>query len=154
MVAYDIRKVYSEINAFLNVIDTEAVNKIPEEIREVFRKKKDDEYEASIDIEKMIEEEKLQEKTYDIIAALNLKYWCENEEERNDYRNAYIKNELEFQKKAREKYNPDNVFENTAMSRVKDVNGTENQEIIKVTEKKKSIFERIIDAVIQKLKIK
>ena len=94
------RKAYSEIYAFLNIIDKEAFEKIPREVREFFKREKDNYYSASIDIKRLLKEKRLIKETYDIIAYLNLKYWCQDSKEKREYREILIQNELERIKKS------------------------------------------------------
>lgn len=95
MINSNTRKAYSEINAFLNVIDKESFEKVPKEVRDYFKREKDNLYSASLDIKKLINEKKLLKETYDLIAYLNLKYWCKSVKEKREYREKIIQKEIE-----------------------------------------------------------
>lgn len=106
------RQAYSEVDSFLELLDDEDKNKIPNKLRELFKNEKDKEYVKNIDVNKTIEEQNLKEETLALIALLNLKYWCEDESEKERLKNIYLKNEEMYQKELKEKYNTDNLFKN------------------------------------------
>ena len=42
---------------------------------------------------------------------LNLNYWCETEEEKQELIKHYTENERKYQEELRKKYNTDNIFQ-------------------------------------------
>lgn len=91
------RRAYSEVDEFLGLLTEDKRNKIPEEIRELFKEEKDKEYLKNITADVDIEKQELMEETLAIIAMLNLKYWCEDKNERERLKQIYRNNEKEYQ---------------------------------------------------------
>lgn len=143
------RQAYSEVNSFLEILDRENYNKIPRKLRNYFKREMDQNYIPKIDPKIPIKNQNLKRKTIAIISGLNLQYWC-SEEKRRKLLEIYSNNEIEYQKKVREQYNPDNLFKNRTLSNslgesTEETNGiivyNENKNIfIKLLEKIKSIF--------------
>ena len=102
---------YAEVDAILNVLEDEYVNKVPEKVRKFFADEKIKDYEPVIDIDIPLTEQNLKRETMVLLAILNLNYWCESENEKQEFLNELSKNEDE-RKKLEEKYNPDNLFKN------------------------------------------
>lgn len=91
------RRAYSEVDEFLGFLTEDKRNKIPEEISELFKEEKDKEYLKNITADVDIEKQELMEETLAIIAMLNLKYWCEDKNERERLKQIYRNNEKEYQ---------------------------------------------------------
>ena len=86
------RRVYSEVDEFLKLLTDEQRKKIPKELKNMFRFEKDKEYIKIIDPTIDIEKQNLMSETLAIIAMLNLKYWCEDENEKEELKQIYINN--------------------------------------------------------------
>ena len=69
-------------------------------------------YTPNINSKIPLDEQNLQKKTYSILAMLNLNYWCENENEKQELIAIYAENDRKKEEELREKYNPDNLFKN------------------------------------------
>ena len=76
----NIKKAYVELLSFLNLIDKEKYNKIPKSFIEFMENNKDRSYEKVVYANRPIEEQNLMQETLDLIAFLNLKYWCDEDE--------------------------------------------------------------------------
>ena len=63
----------------------------------MFKEEKDKEYLKNITADVDIEKQELMEETLAIIAMLNLKYWCEDKNERERLKQIYRNNEKEYQ---------------------------------------------------------
>ena len=105
-------RAYSEVDKILSFMEKKYVQKIPENIRQFFKSKKDENYDPNINPEIQLTEQNLQRKTFVILAMLNVNYWCENEEEKQKLLNIYAENDKIKEAESREKYNPDNIFYN------------------------------------------
>ena len=106
------RQAYTEKDNFIELLDEYNKNKIPQKLREYFKKEKDGEYIKNINPNQPIKEQNLKEETLALIAMLNLQYWCEDENEKQRLKAIYAENERKYQEELREKYNPDNLFKN------------------------------------------
>ena len=85
-------------------------NKVPDDIREYFKKEKNKNYNKMIDINQPIKNQNLMDETLAIIAMLNLKYWCDDEEEKKRLINIYLENERKINDELKEKYDIERVF--------------------------------------------
>ena len=61
-----------------------------------------------------IKEQNLKEETLALIAILYLKYICEDENEKEELKEIFRKNEEKHQAELHEKYNLDNIFQNSS----------------------------------------
>ena len=84
---------YAEVDMFIHMLGEEYLNKIPVKLRNFFADNKDRNYEAKIVPNIPIKGQKLKDETLAIIAFLNLKYWCIDQEERERLITVYKKNE-------------------------------------------------------------
>lgn len=73
---------YAEVDYILKHMEEEYIEKVPEDLRKIFEEWKDTEYSVDIDIQKPLEEQNLKRTTLVILSLLNMKYWCETEEEK------------------------------------------------------------------------
>lgn len=148
-ITLDTRQAYSEIDCFIELLDDYNKNKIPKELREFFKKEKDNNYEKKIDANQLIKEQDLKEETLAIIALLNLQYWCEDETEKERLKKIYAQNENKYQEALKEKYNTNNLFKN----RKKDIansNTVSDTSLIKY--KKYTIFTKIKNYILNFIK--
>lgn len=90
------RMAYSEVDEFLKLLDKKMIEKIPENVRNVFAQEKDKEYSKKIYSNMPIKEQNLMEETLTIIAYLNLTYICEDEKEKQRLKEVYKKNEEKY----------------------------------------------------------
>lgn len=141
----NIRQAYSEVDSILELLDEEDRNKVPKKLRQLFKIEKDNEYVKYIDVNKDIEEQDLKEETLALIALLNLKYWCEDEKEKEELKKVYNQNEEIHQEELKQRYNSDNLFRKS-----NDVVNTkleaENNET-NLIEYKESIIRKIINKI-------
>lgn len=130
-------KAYSEVDKILSFMEIRYVEKVPKKMREMFKNEKLQDYEPNIDKNIPLEEQQLERKTLAILAMLNLNYWCENEEEKEELIRAYSNNDKKRNEELREKYNPDNIFKNKNKEReVEQI----TEEITAIAEYKKENF--------------
>lgn len=141
VISTDIRQSYSEVDEFLNLLTEEQRNKIPKNLRELFKLEKDKEYIKKINPNIPVKEQDLKEETLGIIAYLNLQYWCEDEEEKQRLKKVYEKNEKVYQEMFQIDYNPDELFKNKTL--VNEVD--EKQENTQIVEYKESFIKRFIN---------
>ena len=130
---------YAEVDTILSLMDEKYVNRIPKKLREMFKKGKCTEYKSNIDPKKSLNEQNLQRETLVILATLGLNYWCESEEEKQKLIKAYSENENKNEAEIREKYKPDNIFNNNTLNKEK----TENQKEMQMIEYKDGFFKKL-----------
>ena len=142
-------KAYKEVYEILKNIPEEDLNKIPEEIREVFESKQDLNYDFKIDPKKTFEEQNLLDETKAILANMYRDYWATDyqrerilEKERND------REKIEQEK--REKYNPDDIFKNKNKKNItqqseNDNNVEQQNETLPVIIEKEHFYNKLIN---------
>lgn len=132
-------KAYAEVDKILSFMETKYLEKVPKKMREIFKKEKLKGYEPNIDRKIPLEEQKLERKTLAILAMLNVNFWCENEEEKQELLRAYSNNDKNREEELRKRYNTDNIFNN------------KNKEIEYVTEQTAALIEYNKESFIKKL---
>jgi hypothetical protein len=105
----DLYKAYAEVDEILPFMEDVYIDKIPKKLRELFKNERLEDYKPNIDPKIPLDEQKLQKKTFSILAMLNLNYWCEDEKEKQDLIAIYAENDRK-KEELREKYNLDNLF--------------------------------------------
>lgn len=138
-------KAYKEVIEILKYVPEESVNKIPQEIIEMFNANMDNTYEFKVDISKNFEEQNLLDETKAILANIFRDYWATPyQKERIEAKEKQDRYKLEEEK--RQAYNPDDIFK-------KRQNKVEEQETINVEnysenlpiEIKESFYKKIIN---------
>lgn len=140
----ELLKAYAEVDEILANMESIYVEKIPKKIRELFSNNRLEGYTPNINSNIPLDEQNLQKKTYSILAMLNLNYWCENENEKQELIAIYAENDRKKEEELREKYNPDNLFKNKTNIR-------QQEEIDKGTAlveyKEEKFFKKIINKI-------
>ena len=140
VITYDNRYAYSEIVEILGNLDVYYVEKLPIKLREFFTYNKLPDYIRHINIGQPLSSQNLSEKTVIILAILNLRYWVENDDEKNELVNQYQKNEEEYQ----ETYSSDNLLKKTVepqgSENIKPTEEVKENSLIEV--KQENIFKR------------
>lgn len=109
-ISINTRNAYAEVDNFIECLDLYHKNKVPDDIREYFKREKSKNYNKMIDINQPIKNQNLMDETLAIIAMLNLKYWCDDEEEKKRLINIYLENERKIHDELKEKYDIERVF--------------------------------------------
>lgn len=133
------RQAYTEIDNFIELLDDYNKNKVPKKLRDFFKKEKDNNYTKVIDANIPIQEQNLKDETLALIAMLNLQYWCEDEDEKQRLKMIYSNNEMKHQKKLREMYNQENIFQ----SKKEQSCETVQENVFVVEYKKENLFNKI-----------
>ena len=139
------RQAYSELDEFIGLLTNEQIEKIPLKLRELFKKEKDHNYKKGINPNEPIKNQNLKEETLALIALLNLKYWCEDEEEKVKLKKIYSQNEEEYQKMLYEKYNLDNIFKKN--NKENKIEENTIQKDVALVEYKETILKKIINKI-------
>ena len=136
---------YVEILTILEHMERKYQEKVPQKLIDFFERNSAKDYKFDIDLSIPLKEQKLKDKTLSLLAMLNLNYWCESDEEKQELINNYSKNEEKYQMELRKKYNPDNLFkkynkEDKTVDKI-----IENE--VALIEYKESIFKRFINKI-------
>ena len=138
----DIKMAYCEVDMILGQMEEEYVNKIPSELRKLFKEQKRMDYSPEIKADIPLADQNLMRKTIAILAMLNLNYWCEDEKEKQDLIQMYSENDRKREEELREKYNPDNLFKKKDIEVEEVTENTESKELIEY--KKENFFKMIL----------
>ena len=98
-------------------------------------------YKPDFDLSKGLDNVKLKYKTKILLAIIYREYIC-SEQERLDYNKILTQNENEYQIKLKEKYNINNIFNETKKEKTSDNNTTNSNQLVIY---KKSYFTRVKD---------
>lgn len=136
---------YAEVYEILNLLEEEYVEKIPEKVRKFFEEERMKDYKPKIDVNKSLNEQNIRRETMVLLAILNLNYWCESEEEKQEFINELDKNERE-KRELEERYNPDNLFKNVKSNEEENTDKKDIQNV-SLVEYKPSLFKRILEKI-------
>lgn len=134
------RIAYAEIDSFIELLPKEEKEKISSKLKQYFKAEKDKETTKKLSMDIPIEEQNLQEETWNLIAMVYLKYLCEDEKEKKELEQIYDENEKKYREEMKEKYNPEKILENRGKKNI--VQQEEKNLPIKV--QKESIIQKII----------
>ena len=141
------RQAYSEVDEFLSLLGEEQINKVPKQLRELFREEKDHNYTKNINPNTPIKDQNLMEETLAIIALLNLEYWCEDEQEKERLRKIYSNNEKAYNEVFQIAFDPNKIF--NKQSETADSYSKEETNVIPY---KESFIKKIINKIINKFR--
>lgn len=137
------KEAYVEVLEILKHMDQAYVDKLPKKLIEFFKDNSSVEYKFTLD--KPIEEQKLKKETLNLLAMINLNYWCKDEVHKKHLLTKYHQNEMKLQEELLEKYNYDNLFKAKKVSI--QANQNSEEECVMPTEYKESFFRRIINII-------
>lgn len=136
---------YAEVDAILELLEDEFVNRIPEKVRKFFKDEKDKDYKPIIRSDIGLEEQDLKAETISILTLLQINYLCDSEEEKQEILNELQENDRLKEEELREKYNPDNIFKR----RDEKIIRTEKEEKALVEYKNHNFIRKIINKIIK-----
>lgn len=146
-ISINTREAYAEVDNFIECLDSCDKNKVPESIRKYFKKEKSKNYNKIIDVYQPIKDQNLKDETLAIIAMLNLKYWCDDEEEKKRLMTIYSENEKKYQNELKEKYDIEKIFEERNNKKL------ENHQEKNVSEiKKESFWDKLKNMILKMFK--
>ena len=146
-ISINTREAYAEVDNFIECLDLYDKNKIPESIRKYFKKEKSKNYNKIIDVNKPIKDQNLKDETLAIIAMLNLKYWCDDEEEKKRLMTIYSENEKKYQNELKEKYDIEKIFEERNNKKLENY---QEKNLSKI--KKESFWDKLKNTILKILK--
>lgn len=148
---YIAKEVCTELSTIIKYMPKEYQNKIPTNVVGFFEENKSNNYSVNINPNNIFDKSNIKKETLAIIAMLNIKYWCPNENLKKQLIKKYNENEKQYQKEIREVYNSDNLFKNrNKNSDISEVNEVENT--VAMVEYKESFISRIINKIRQLFK--
>ena len=146
-ISINTREAYAEVDNFIECLDSCDKNKVPESIRKYFKKEKSKNYNKIIDVYQPIKDQNLKDETLAIIAMLNLKYWCDDEEEKKRLMTIYSENEKKYQNELKEKYDIEKIFEERNNKKLENY---QEKNLSKI--KKESFWDKLKNTILKILK--
>ena len=131
------KEIYSEVYQVLNLLGNEYINKLPNSLLNMLKEKRNINYNPQYIEDIPLNKQNIKKETLAIIALLHLNYWCENEKEKTELKQALKNNEDRYQQEIRNKYNPENMFIKNKQEKI-----VENQ--VSLIEYKEPLFKKII----------
>ena len=153
------RNAYSEVLEVLKNMAKDEVDKVPEDMREMFEECSNKEHKFKYDFSKRMDEQDFLEDTKLILAILYRDYWA-TPEKRSELlkKDQYNREKVEIEKRI--KYNPNNIFENRSNKKndveeikenkekeIKKVEKNEEKESVEMIEKNETFFNKIINKI-------
>ncbi len=139
IITTDYKKVFSELYEIFKYLPDDFKKKIPEELLEIIKDNRNENYIFKYDKSKKLEEQDIYEETKAFITYLYLNYYCSFEEKENLIK-IMKKNSIKKEEELRKKYNPDRIFEkNEICGNIDDTSNNSN-----ITLKKDNFFMNII----------
>ena len=133
-----------DIDLILSQVDERTKNKIPVKLQKFIHENKLDNYTSKINIEVPLEEQELHRETKAFLAMLYLNYWCESQEEKEQFKAQMNENEIKYQKELQEKYSIDNLFKKTKEEVEETIEPSEETGMV---EYKESIIRKILNKI-------
>lgn len=134
------RNAYKEVLEIIKYLPQKDFNKIPKEKIEYFKINQNINHEFNFDISIPLENQNISRETNAIILNLFNDYFI-SDNQKEKLINILKSNEIKYQEKQKEKYNPDNIFNNSEL-----INDEEqDSKKLPVSINKKGIFAQIIE---------
>jgi len=113
----DIRA-YAEVDYIIHHMNQRYIDMLPYKLLNFFDRFKDPDWEIRIDPKYPLQEQGLMKYSLEIIAVLHVKYWCANEERKQELLKIMKENEERSDEAIRAKYNVENVFATQSITSV------------------------------------
>ena len=130
---------FSEVNAILNIMPSNLFNKIPLKFRQMISEYKNNSYNPRI--EEPVEDYELKDETKIILSLIYREFIC-NDEEKKRLKERDAQKLQEEEEQLREKYNPDNIFNNRKTENIETI-----AEPVAMVEYKESFFTKILNRI-------
>ena len=148
---------YAETLEVLEKMEEEYVQKIPQKFIDFLKENSTNNYQKHIQTGKPLKNQNLNKTTLNLLALINLKYWVESEEHKQELLKKYKENDRKEIEKLSKQFDSTKIFEkseeeNTEVSQINLVKKEKiktNKENLPV--EKKSIFKKIIDYIKSKI---
>lgn len=145
---------YAEVLEVLENMENVYVQKIPQKFIDFLKQNASQEYKKHITTEKPLKEQKLDEKTLNILALINLKYWVESDEHKKELIEKYKENEKKELERLSKEFDSSSIFENNVQVNTNDEEKREEEAKINSNNlpiERKPIFKRFVDYIKSKI---
>lgn len=145
-----------EVLDILDNTNKEDVAKIPSSFIKFLVEIASEDYVVNLDHSKPISELNIKEKTKEILGTIYINWWCDNNQ-KEEYKKQIEEQEKRRQEELREKYNPNNIFENkkgVQISNKMQEESNSKNETLAIVKNNESIFKKIVNKIISFFKNK
>ena len=146
------RNAYVEILEILKHMDLVYIDKIPKETLEFFESNKSNDYTFTYNSNLPLAEQGLNDNTLAILAMLNLNYWCDDEEKKEQLRKHYEENDKKYQEILQVSFDPNIIFKQEEKNENQEKSITKDNSML--VSYKESKFRKIISKLKSIFKIK
>lgn len=126
VITIDDIRAYAEVDYIINHMNQKYIDKVPKRMKDFFSSLKDPNHVVKINPYVPLQNQGLQRYTLEIIALLHLKYWCEDEERKQELYDIMLKNQRRLEEQMREKYGVEKLFDNASAKVVSNEEDLEN----------------------------
>jgi len=105
-------KSYAEVNYIINHMNERYIAMVPQNLLDFFETMRDPDYEVYVDPRKPLQEQGLSKYALEIIALLHVRFWCENQERKEELLEKMKENQEKFEAQLREQFGTDKLFDN------------------------------------------
>lgn len=149
------RRAYTEVIEILKYLPEEEYSKIPIERINFYKENMDKNYDFKFDSNIELEKQNISKEANAVFVLLFNDYFANNKQ-KEILKKLLKQNELKLEKEKREKYNPDNLFNsNTNQEKLEDkIEEKENRQENVLIEYKEPLWKKIINFILQKVKLK
>lgn len=137
--------VYSEVYEILSYMDKATVMKIPIEILETIKNKRNTEYVSKINPQDIFNQNNVDEKTIEILACLDVNFWMDREKKKN-LELKYLKNIQREEIEKKEKYGNFELFDKKHEPNLQD-RTAEQSKVTSLVKCEDSLFTKIYNKI-------
>lgn len=130
---------------YLKGINQNDIDKIPSKFMKFLKDNASQEYVCEFDYTKSLKEQSLRNETRGLIAMICLNYWCETEEQKDNFKKHLKQNEIKYQEELQKKYNINEMFKKNILHKDISNNVPISNELVKVSTS--TTIKRIIDKI-------
>ncbi len=137
------KEMYSEVYGILEALGEKYINKLPKDLYELIKSSKSSSYSPKYNIDILSQDKTIKRESISMLALFHLNYWCETEEEKQELKELFKKNEEKNLALKRANYNLSNVLKKEEEKVV---------EVSLVKVEKENLFKRILKKIFKKNK--
>lgn len=111
IITLDDIRAYAEVDYIINHMNIKYKDMVPKKMQEFFSEFKDPDHVIKLDPYVPLQNQGLRRYTLEIIALLHLKYWCEDEERKQELYDIMLRNQEKLDAQMKDKFSLDNLFD-------------------------------------------
>lgn len=134
----------SEVFDCINILGKKYIDKLPEKVYKELEENRDMDYVSKYNKNQGITEDTFSKEALNVLAILDLRYWC-SEEEREQKQKIYYQNMITEEEEAKIKYDIENIFKKRKNRDLKEETNTQihSEEEKSLVVQKENIFSKI-----------